>query len=55
MMTAILLLTKYPHVQVKLQQEFERIVGKDRLPDFNDTDRLPYFHCVLEETLRCAT
>lgn len=55
MMTALMLLTKYPHVQVKLQQEFDTVVGRDRLPDFSDSDSLPYFHCVLEETLRFVT
>lgn len=54
-MTMILLLTKYPDVQAKLQDELDRVVGSGRLPDFGDFSSLPYFQCVLDETLRSGT
>ena len=51
----ILLLTKYPDIQAKLQHELDKAVGRERLPDFADFSNLPYFECVLEETLRCES
>ncbi|KAG0706763.1 cytochrome P450, partial [Suillus ampliporus] len=41
-----------PEVQVKAQAEIDQVVGKDRLPDFNDRPALPYVEAILRETLR---
>lgn len=41
-----------PEVQAKAQAEIDRVVGKDRLPDFDDRPSLPYLDAVLRETLR---
>lgn len=41
-----------PEVQAKAQAEINRVVGKDRLPDFDDRPSLPYLEAVLRETLR---
>ncbi|KIK42208.1 hypothetical protein CY34DRAFT_758908, partial [Suillus luteus UH-Slu-Lm8-n1] len=41
-----------PEVQAKAQAEIDRVVGKDRLPDFDDRLSLPYLDAVLRETLR---
>ncbi|KAG1833877.1 cytochrome P450 [Suillus variegatus] len=41
-----------PEVQAKAQAEIDRVVGKDRLPNFNDRPALPYLEAVLRETLR---
>ncbi|KAJ8592289.1 cytochrome P450 [Rhizopogon salebrosus TDB-379] len=42
----------YPEVQTKAHAEIDRIVGKDRLPDFDDRPALPYLDAILRETLR---
>ena len=42
----------YPDVQKKAQEEIDRVVGPQRLPDFTDRDSLPYIDCVMMETLR---
>ncbi|KAG2068708.1 cytochrome P450 [Suillus decipiens] len=41
-----------PKVQTKAHAEIDRVVGKDRLPDFNDRPALPYVDAILRETLR---
>ncbi|KIM59163.1 hypothetical protein SCLCIDRAFT_126612 [Scleroderma citrinum Foug A] len=48
----ILAMTLYPEVQVRAQEEIDRVVGHDRLPDFGDRDNLPYVEALLMETLR---
>ena len=42
----------YPDVQKKAQAELDRVVGNDRLPNFNDRERLPYIDALVKETLR---
>ncbi|KXN91232.1 O-methylsterigmatocystin oxidoreductase [Leucoagaricus sp. SymC.cos] len=42
----------YPEVQAKAQKLLDDIVGRSRLPDFNDMDSLPYIGCLVKETLR---
>ncbi|KAH8422446.1 cytochrome P450 [Aspergillus melleus] len=34
------------------QEELDRVIGPDRLPDFSDRDNLPYISAIVEETLR---
>lgn len=41
-----------PEVQAKAHEEIDRVVGKDRLPDFNDRPALPYVEAILRETFR---
>ncbi|KAG2110358.1 cytochrome P450 [Suillus discolor] len=41
-----------PEVQTKAHAEIDRVVGKYRLPDFNDRPALPYVEAILRETLR---
>ncbi|KAL4075358.1 cytochrome P450 [Scleroderma yunnanense] len=48
----ILAMTLYPEAQTKAQEEIDRVVGRDRLPDFSDRENLPYVESVLLETLR---
>ncbi|KAM4663252.1 cytochrome P450 1B1-like [Discoglossus pictus] len=48
----ILLLIKYPHVQQKLQEEIDLVVGQDRLPTADDRMQLPYVQAFIYETLR---
>ncbi|KAG0706386.1 cytochrome P450 [Suillus ampliporus] len=41
-----------PEVQAKAQAEIDQVVGKDRLPDFDDRPALPYVEALMRETLR---
>lgn len=43
---------KYPEVQKKAQEEIDRVVGRNRLPDYSDKDSLPYILAMAKETLR---
>ena len=42
----------YPEVQAKAQADIDRVIGKDRLPDFDDRSELPYLDAIVRETLR---
>ncbi|KAI6122285.1 cytochrome P450 [Pisolithus thermaeus] len=48
----LLAMVLYPDVQKKAQEEIDRVVGTDRLPDFDDRPNLPYIEAVTLETLR---
>ncbi|KAJ3965805.1 cytochrome P450 [Lentinula raphanica] len=52
--TFILAMTCFPHVQREAQEELDRVVGKDRLPDYDDLSKelLPYLCAVIYETFR---
>lgn len=45
-------LALYPDVQRKAQAVLDAVVGPSRLPDFGDSDALPYVHAVVKEALR---
>ncbi|KAF1952599.1 cytochrome P450 oxidoreductase OrdA-like protein [Byssothecium circinans] len=47
-----LAMTAFPDVQAKAREEIDRVVGPDRLPGFQDRDKLPYIEAVIKETLR---
>jgi len=36
----------------KAQDELDRVVGKDRLPDFSDRNNLPYIDAIVKEVIR---
>jgi cytochrome P450 len=42
----------YPDVQAKAQDEIDRVIGKDRLPEIDDAPQLPYVQGVVNECLR---
>ena len=42
-----------PEVQRKAHEELDRIVGRERLPDFADKGSLPYINSIYKECLRC--
>ena len=48
----MLAMTLHPEVFRKAQDEVDRIVGRTRLPDFEDRGNLPYLDCVISEVLR---
>ncbi|KAH7378388.1 cytochrome P450 [Phaeosphaeria sp. MPI-PUGE-AT-0046c] len=41
-----------PEVLLKTQNELDAVVGADRLPAFEDMEKLPYIRAVIEETFR---
>ena len=43
-----------PGAMRKAQEELDRVVGRDRLPDFSDRENLPYIDAVVKEVLRWA-
>jgi len=48
----ISLISKHPEAQLKAQEELDRVIGRDRLPDFKDKDSLPYIEAFYKEALR---
>ncbi|TFK52120.1 cytochrome P450 [Heliocybe sulcata] len=48
----LLAMAMYPEVQAKAQMELDRIVGKDRLPGYEDRHHLPYLNAVMKEIQR---
>lgn len=41
--------------QKKAQEEIDRVVGTDRLPQFSDREQLPYLEALLTECMRLHT
>ncbi|KAG9315351.1 cytochrome P450 [Chiua virens] len=48
----LLAMVLHPEVQVKVWEEIDRVVGRDRLPDFDDRPHLPFVEAVYLETFR---
>lgn len=48
----ILAMTLFPAVQKKAKEEISAIIGVDRLPQFEDREKLPYINALVKETLR---
>lgn len=42
----------HPNVQRKAQDEIDRVVGSDRLPEWSDRESLPYVESVMHEVMR---
>jgi cytochrome P450 len=45
-------MVQHPGVQAKAQEELDRVIGRSRLPDFEDRESLPYLDAIYKETLR---
>jgi len=41
-----------PGVQEKAQAEIDRVIGRNRLPEFSDRSKLPYLEAIYREVLR---
>jgi cytochrome P450 len=52
MISFFLALTLFPQVQRRAQAELDIVVGRDRLPTFNDRPRLPYIEALCKELMR---
>jgi len=48
----ILAMVLHPEVTKKAQEEIDRVVGRDRLPDFSDKEKLVYISAITKETMR---
>jgi cytochrome P450 len=51
-MSFFLAMLVYPEVQAKAQAEVDRVMGKDRLPELEDEEHLPYVQGIVNECLR---
>ncbi|XP_053403116.1 cytochrome P450 2D15-like [Mercenaria mercenaria] len=52
---AILHMVAFPDIQEKVQEEIDRVVGRDRLPGINDRPNFGYTEAVLHESMRLGT
>ncbi|RXW19792.1 hypothetical protein EST38_g6053 [Candolleomyces aberdarensis] len=48
----VLVMAIHPDIQKKAQAELDRVVGPDRLPDFDDKDDLVYLKALITELVR---
>ena len=49
---AFLYLVAFPEVQAKVHQEIDNVLGRNRLPRFEDRSRLPYLEATIMEIMR---
>jgi len=52
MISLFLALAIYPGVQKRAQAELDAVLGRDRLPTFEDKSRLPYIEAMCKELMR---
>jgi len=52
LMIFFLAMTLFPDVQLRAQEEIDRVIGTDRLPVSSDKPNLPYIEAVFKETHR---
>ncbi|CAI6339861.1 unnamed protein product [Periconia digitata] len=56
MVSFILAMAYFPNVQKKVHEELDRVVGRDRSPNWEDIDKnLPYVMATVKEVLRWRT
>ena len=48
----ILVMTLYPEIQQRAQEEIDCVVGTQRLPAIGDRANLPYLECIIREVYR---
>lgn len=52
LMVCILNLLLHPEIQKKAKEQIDSVVGRDRLPSFDDREELPYIEYLIQETTR---
>jgi cytochrome P450 len=50
--TFLLTMVLFPEVQKRVQAELDAVVGRKRLPNFEDRASLPYLEATIKESLR---
>ncbi|KAF9483583.1 cytochrome P450 [Pholiota conissans] len=50
--TFVIAMAMYPDVQKKAQDELDRVIGQDRLVNFDDENSLPYIQAICREVFR---
>ncbi|KAF9040170.1 cytochrome P450 1 [Rhodocollybia butyracea] len=48
----LLAMTQHPDIQSKAQAEIDHVIGRDRLPTFEDRQSLPYVESIYREIMR---
>nr|XP_034960574.1 cytochrome P450 2C55-like isoform X2 [Zootoca vivipara] len=49
---SLLMMAKFPHIQAKVQQEIDEVVGANRIPGMDDWVKMPFTNAVIHETQR---
>ena len=52
MHSLFLVLVLFPQVQKRARAELDAVIGRDRLPTFDDRPRLPYIEALCKELIR---
>ena len=48
----MLAMVLHPEVVQRAQAQLDAVVGRDRLPTFNDQSQLPYIEAIVKEVMR---
>lgn len=48
----VLCMVLFPDAQKEAQEELDRVIGSDRLPTWEDEDKLPYVRSLIKEVMR---
>ncbi|KAF8994492.1 cytochrome P450 oxidoreductase OrdA-like protein [Cyathus striatus] len=51
----LLFMVLHPDVQCRAQEELDKVTASERLPSFEDREKLPYVDAIIKEVLRCHT
>ena len=52
LLTLTLVAATHPDKVAKAQEELDRVVGQDRLPEYADVEQLPYVKAFIKEVMR---
>lgn len=52
MQNFLIIMQHFPDVMRKAQAEIDHVIGRERLPAFEDRPKLPYIRALVKEVLR---